>query len=66
MFKSHFEKFNQDYSEKVVEADEKIAAFDELHSKHERLLHEHTESLKAKEYVEHQLKERSNLLGVVE
>lgn len=31
MLKSHFDNFNTDYSSKVNEADEKIAAFDKLH-----------------------------------
>ena len=34
MLKSHFEEFNHDYGSKVQEADEKIAAFDELHRQH--------------------------------
>jgi len=35
MLKAHFDTFNQDYSSKVHDADEKIAAFDKLHSQHE-------------------------------
>ena len=52
MLKSHFDSFNHDYSSKVVEADEKIAAFDELHQHHEHLLHSHNETKKQKEYLE--------------
>jgi len=32
MLKGHFDNFNQDYSSKVQEADEKISAFDKLHA----------------------------------
>lgn len=43
MPKAHFDTFNQDYSSKVHEADEKIAAFDKLHTQHEQLLHDFEE-----------------------
>ena len=66
MLKAHFDSFNQDYSSKVVEADEKIAAFDSLHIQHERLLVSHDEARKHKEYLEIQIRELSSQVGTIE
>lgn len=66
MLKAHFDTFNQDYSFKVQDADQKIAAFDKLHDQHEELLHQHEQASRQKSYLEIKLKETSSMLGSIE
>lgn len=63
MLKKHFDEFNDNYSSKVAEADDKIAAFDRLH---EQLLSQIDDSEKARSYLEAQLREKEAVLSTVE
>lgn len=63
MLKKHFDEFNENYSSKVAEADDKIAAFDRLH---EQLLSQIDSSEKARGYLEAQLREKDAVLSTVE
>lgn len=62
MLRSHFEQFNKDYDEKVIEAEDKIKAYDALYQEYKVVQKAHD----AAQFTEQKLKEQSRMLGVLE
>ena len=66
LLRSHYDKFNEDCSNKLSEADQKSQAYDTLHAEYEIILHERDDLYKANSFLEKKLSETSQILGLIE
>ena len=66
LLKQHYDTFNTDYSQKVEDAERKIASYDSLNLKFTKSYNDLIEYQKNNQFLENKIKEKERILGMVE
>lgn len=66
LLKQHYDTFNRDYSEKVEDAEKKIASYDSLNVKYTKAFQDLTELTKNNKFLESKVKEKDRTLVMIE
>ncbi|CAI2363006.1 unnamed protein product [Moneuplotes crassus] len=66
LLKQHYDTFNNDYSQKVEDAERKIASYDQLNSQYKKAYTELVEVQKSNQFLDNKIRERERTLGMIE